>query len=420
MTIKTHSGRFTPRILTHLAASLALPLLSPAALAEDTSPASPARSSLHQQTTMSQRADRLNGAVRASELLGMTVNNNQDEKIGKVNNIAVDVESGRIIQVILSTGGFAGFGDTLHAVPPGALRHVANAKVVHLDADKEKLRNAPEFEMSKWAECCDETHLTRVYRHYGESNTGYFVHHGNAVVPDRNAGVTTTVDGGRNLIPTARLKHAKKVSALMGATVRNVQQEKLGQVENLLLDLPAGRIVAVIVSSGGFLGIGDELSAVPPTALAFAADRESLVLDVSKESLANAPHFRNDQWPDFAQPAYSHSLYRAYRLEPYFTTNNVVEPGTTTLASPDPTVSLPTPLDQGTSTSDVNITRRIRQGILDGKDMSLNARNVKVITQKGYVTLRGPVDNDEEKRLIGVIAIDIALLANVDNQLVVQ
>ena len=39
-----------------------------------------------------------------------------------------------------------------------------------------------------------------------------------------------------------------------------------------------------------------------------------------------------------------------------------------------------------------------------GKDMSLNAQNVKIITQNGKVTLRGPVNSAEEKRLIAEIA----------------
>ncbi len=51
------------------------------------------------------RADRLNGAAKASDLIGMKVKNYQDEKLGEVEDLAVDVESGRLVQVILSTGG---------------------------------------------------------------------------------------------------------------------------------------------------------------------------------------------------------------------------------------------------------------------------------------------------------------------------
>jgi osmotically-inducible protein OsmY len=52
--------------------------------------------------------------------------------------------------------------------------------------------------------------------------------------------------------------------------------------------------------------------------------------------------------------------------------------------------------------------------------MSVNAQNVKIMTVDGRVTLRGPVNTDEEKRLIGEIADRIAHSGNVDNQLEVK
>ena len=68
----------------------------------------------------------------------------------------------------------------------------------------------------------------------------------------------------------------------------------------------------------------------------------------------------------------------------------------------------------------MDTTAQIRRGIIAGKNMSVNARNVKIITNKGQVTLRGPVNNADEKRLIGEIAINIAQSENVDNQLEVK
>ena len=106
----------------------------------------------HGRMSHRQRPDRLNDAAKASDLIGMTVQNYQDEKLGKVEDLAVDVESGRVVQVILSTGGFLGVGDTLTAVPPGAFHRDVTNKVLHLDADKAKLKDAPTFEMSKWAD----------------------------------------------------------------------------------------------------------------------------------------------------------------------------------------------------------------------------------------------------------------------------
>jgi hypothetical protein len=206
----------------------------------------------------------------------------------------------------------------------------------------------------------------------------------------------------------------------MGTPVKNLQDEKLGKVENILVDLPSGRLVAVIVSSGGFLGMGDELSAVPPTALRFTTDWDTLQLDASKEMLSNAPHFKANQWPDFAQPSYADGVYHAYRVEPYFTTNVTTEPDNTARNVRDRNNSTLTPLDQANSKADLATTAEIRKEIIAGKDMSMNARNMKIITKNGQVTLRGPVNTAEEKRLIGEIADRIAHSENVDNQLEVK
>ena len=79
-----------------------------------------------------------------------------------------------------------------------------------------------------------------------------------------------------------------------------------------------------------------------------------------------------------------------------------------------------TPLNQGSSESDVNTTRQIRRQIFSATDLSVNGRNVKIITLNGKVTLRGPVDSENEKREINDIAVKIASEGNVENQLQVK
>ncbi|MCL4180351.1 MAG: PRC-barrel domain-containing protein [Verrucomicrobia bacterium] len=211
-----------------------------------------------------------------------------------------------------------------------------------------------------------------------------------------------------------------KASELIGMTVKNRQDETLGKVADLALDVESGRIVALIVSSGGFLGIGNELSAVPPTALRFNTDRDTLQLDATKEMLSNAPHFKADQWPDFGQPEYAGGVYRAFQVEPYFTTNVTTKADNTVRNVRDRNDATLTPFDQGNSQTDVATTAQIRREITAADGMSVNAQNVKIITQNGRVTLRGPVNTAEEKRLIGEIANRIATSGNVDNQLEVK
>ena len=68
---------------------------------------------------------------------------------------------------------------------------------------------------------------------------------------------------------------------------------------------------------------------------------------------------------------------------------------------------------------DIDITANIRKRVVDTK-MSVNAQNVKIITQSGKVTLRGPVKTEEEKAQIAKMAEEVAGPGNVDNQLEVQ
>ncbi len=85
----------------------------------------------------------------------------------------------------------------------------------------------------------------------------------------------------------------------------------------------------------------------------------------------------------------------------------------------DRTDAVKTPIDQNENQKDIDITANIRKRVVDTK-MSVNAQNVKIITQDGKVTLRGPVKSEEEKTQIEKMAHEVAGAANVDNQLEVQ
>lgn len=60
----------------------------------------------------------------------------------------------------------------------------------------------------------------------------------------------------------------------------------------------------------------------------------------------------------------------------------------------------PTPMDQGESEGDRTITQHIRKSLVGNDTLSTNAQNVKIITQDGIVTLRGPVESDQERATI--------------------
>ncbi len=79
-----------------------------------------------------------------------------------------------------------------------------------------------------------------------------------------------------------------------------------------------------------------------------------------------------------------------------------------------------TPMDQGGSEADRTITQNIRKTIVGNDDMSTNAKNVKIITVDGVVTLRGPVKTAAEKTSIASLAQKTAGVKRVDDQLEVE
>ena len=78
-----------------------------------------------------------------------------------------------------------------------------------------------------------------------------------------------------------------------------------------------------------------------------------------------------------------------------------------------------TPMDQGGG-NDRDITAAIRRSVVGDKALSFNAKNVKIITVGGKVTLRGPVKSDDEKAAIESKAKSTAGVSAVDNQLEVK
>jgi len=76
-----------------------------------------------------------------------------------------------------------------------------------------------------------------------------------------------------------------------------------------------------------------------------------------------------------------------------------------------------TPGDQSNDKGDLHLTQQIRQEIMADKSLSTNAKNVKIITANGVVTLRGPVNTPQEKATIEAKVQSIAGANNVDSQL---
>ena len=107
-------------------------------------------------------------------------------------------------------------------------------------------------------------------------------------------------------------------STLEGDKVVNRQGEDLGEIDEIMIDVPRGRIAYAVMSSGGFLGIGDKLFAIPWSALTLDTDNKCFILDVDKQRLENAPGFDKDHWPSMADETWAREVHEYYGQRAYW------------------------------------------------------------------------------------------------------
>lgn len=104
---------------------------------------------------------------------------------------------------------------------------------------------------------------------------------------------------------------------LIGNDVVNADGDDLGEIKEIMLNVPAGRIEYAVLTFGGFLGFGEKLFAIPWSALTLDTMNKRFVLNVSKETLENAPGFDRDDWPDMANEQWADEIHAYYGVKPY-------------------------------------------------------------------------------------------------------
>ncbi len=107
-------------------------------------------------------------------------------------------------------------------------------------------------------------------------------------------------------------------STIIGDSVRNSDNEDLGNIEDVMVDMNSGRIAYAVLSFGGFLGMGDKLFAIPWHALRVLPEEHAFLLEVDKDTLKSAPGFDKDNWPDMADPRFGSQIYNYYGQKGYW------------------------------------------------------------------------------------------------------
>lgn len=99
---------------------------------------------------------------------------------------------------------------------------------------------------------------------------------------DNHANTPTTSGANHDLIVASRVTDTG---------VYNLQGERIGHVEDISIDRASGQVRYVLMSFGGFLGLGDRIHPLPWSVLTFDTARNGYVIPLDADQLADAPHY---------------------------------------------------------------------------------------------------------------------------------
>ncbi len=214
--------------------------------------------------------------MRASKLIGSDVRNAQNENLGEIKDLVVDVNNGRVYYAVLSFGGFLGVGDKLFAYPIKVFSPSADGDKLILNLDKARLKAAPGFESKQSSNWNVPTYRAQVDRYFGPTVT---------VKP----------------MPNQLLRQA---SDLIGKNVNDRNGKDVGEIDDLVVNMNNGKIHYAVLAFDKSWNLNDKVLAVPLSAFTFSADHNDLVMNVDRSKLDTKLAFDKKKWPDINDPKY--------------------------------------------------------------------------------------------------------------------
>jgi sporulation protein YlmC with PRC-barrel domain len=222
------------------------------------------------------------------KLIGRNVQNAQNETIGEIRSVYIGPD-GKVDSLIVAVGGILGVGEREVRLAWSDLRVSDNSEKVVLNITKDELKAKPEYKYNNagWR--------GQVFTDRGPWTAG----DPNRIARDRAASERMSAD--RNTASTTSTGDFNAYgeisgNAFIGTNVRNQNNEIVGKVEDVYID-DRGAIKTVVVSVGGFLGMGAKDVAVRWSDIGRSRDGKSLVLitNWTKDSLKAMPEYKYER-----------------------------------------------------------------------------------------------------------------------------
>lgn len=116
-------------------------------------------------------------------------------------------------------------------------------------------------------------------------------------------------------VNSARLISSSQVE---GTPVYNLDGEKLGTVDSMMIDRDTGQVAYAVMAFGGFLGMGEKRHPMPWKTMVYDKAREGYVVSLSREELEAAPNMEVNEFGRLDDRDYEETVYTHYKAEPYW------------------------------------------------------------------------------------------------------
>ncbi|HWF17770.1 MAG TPA: PRC-barrel domain-containing protein [Verrucomicrobiae bacterium] len=340
----------------------------------------PARSNLLQEEfTPGFLAERLGIAQKSTTLLGASVKEYSGKKIGKLEDVVVDLHSGRVLCALVSAGG------AVTIAIPSKVFFETDMKRAQLAINDVKMDAVPRVNP-------DTAGLVSSL----PASYSYFNQH-------------MFWDAGAQI-------EARKCSELVGMNVKNNAGESLGRIVNLMVDLPTARVVVVVVS---FAGKGTDLYAVPPQAFSAAADNSGLVLSMDSAKVSSLAQSDGFFWSNMADANWVGNAYHAFGERPDF--DSAANTASATTTAVENVSASAQPLSSAPAKTDSELSQDILAAIMLDNISNLTIyKHAQIKPANGQVTLRGWVKNENQRSKLVSIASGVAGAANVHDEIQIK
>ena len=282
--------------------------------------------------------------LNADALIGQEVKDQGGKTLGQIKDVVLNPQHNKIDYVAIGSGGFLGIGTKYVAVPWNELnvQHSSQDKIqsITLNISQDQWQQLEGFDTNNWPQAADPNWKRPAAQPTGQP-TGQQASRQEASparesTPGTTQGEYSQDQQAQGQQPQDQQQQAqagaeqemkyRRLTQIKGLPVKNMQQNDLGSIENVIIDMREGRPVFSTVKFGGFLGLGAQKATVPWSAVEITPRLEMARLDVSQDILRSVAYEEGNE-PDLTQMSEVESIYRRFNAEPYWQTYGYMQGG---------------------------------------------------------------------------------------------